>query len=91
MVIGRFTDVICSLCCVGTWPSISEVSLHRDLIVILNVMKAQISSDNCYSVLLFHIIYCFYFCLPFKIDTKEYNNRQNINICIRNLDFNKER
>ena len=26
-----------------------------------------------------------------KIDTKEYNNRQNINICIRNLDPNKER
>ena len=26
-----------------------------------------------------------------KTDTKEYNNRQNINICIRNLDPNKER
>ena len=26
-----------------------------------------------------------------KIKTKEHNNRQNINICIRNLDTNKER
>jgi len=26
-----------------------------------------------------------------KINTKEHNNRQNINICIRNLDTNKER
>jgi hypothetical protein len=26
-----------------------------------------------------------------KIDTKEHNNRQNINICIRNFDTNKER
>jgi hypothetical protein len=26
-----------------------------------------------------------------KTDTKEHNNRQNINICIRNLDTNKER
>ena len=26
-----------------------------------------------------------------KIKTKEHNNRQNFNICIRNLDTNKER
>jgi hypothetical protein len=26
-----------------------------------------------------------------KIKTKEHNNRQNVNICIRNLDTNKER
>ena len=26
-----------------------------------------------------------------KTETKEHNNRQNINICIRNLDTNKER
>jgi hypothetical protein len=26
-----------------------------------------------------------------KIDTTEHNNRQNVNICIRNLDANKER
>ena len=26
-----------------------------------------------------------------KIKTKEHNNRQNINICIRNWDTNKER
>jgi hypothetical protein len=26
-----------------------------------------------------------------KKDTKEHNNRQNINICIRNLNTNKER
>ena len=26
-----------------------------------------------------------------KIETKEHNNRQNVNICIRNLDTNKER
>jgi len=25
-----------------------------------------------------------------KIETKEHNNRQNVNICIRNLDTNKE-
>jgi hypothetical protein len=31
--------------------------------------------------------------LPFKVstcETKEHNNRQNVNICIRNLDSNKE-
>jgi len=26
-----------------------------------------------------------------KIKTKEHNNRQNVNICIRNWDTNKER
>ena len=26
-----------------------------------------------------------------KIDTKEHNNRQNVSICIRNLDTNKKR
>jgi len=26
-----------------------------------------------------------------KIDTTEHNNRQSVNICIRNLDINKER
>ena len=26
-----------------------------------------------------------------KIKTKEHNKRQNVNICIRNLDTNKER
>jgi hypothetical protein len=26
-----------------------------------------------------------------KTNTKEQNNRQNVNICIRNLDTNKER
>jgi len=26
-----------------------------------------------------------------KIETKEHNNRQSVNICIRNLDTNKER
>jgi hypothetical protein len=26
-----------------------------------------------------------------KTDTKEHNNRQNVNICVRNLDTNKER
>jgi hypothetical protein len=26
-----------------------------------------------------------------KTDTKEHNNRQNVNICIRNLDTNKKR
>jgi len=29
--------------------------------------------------------------LKTKIKTKEHNNRQNFNICIRNLDANKER
>jgi len=28
---------------------------------------------------------------PTKIKTKEHNNRQTINICIRNWDTNKER
>jgi len=68
MVIGSFMDVTShSLCCVGTWPPTSEVSLHRELIVILNVIEAQISSDNCYSVLSFLIIYCFYFCMPLPL------------------------
>ena len=26
-----------------------------------------------------------------KIKTKEHNNRQNVNMCIRNLDTNRER
>ena len=26
-----------------------------------------------------------------KIKTKEHNNRQNVNICIRNMDTNKDR
>ena len=26
-----------------------------------------------------------------NVKTKEHNNRQNVNICIRNLDTNKER
>jgi hypothetical protein len=26
-----------------------------------------------------------------KIDTEEHNNRQNVNICIRNLDTNRDR
>jgi len=29
--------------------------------------------------------------LKTKIKTKKHNNRQNFNICIRNLDTNKER
>jgi hypothetical protein len=29
--------------------------------------------------------------LKTKIDTKEHNNRQSVNICIRNLDTNKQR
>jgi hypothetical protein len=29
--------------------------------------------------------------LKIKVGTKEHNNRQNVNICIRNLDTNKER
>jgi hypothetical protein len=63
MVRGGFMDVTSSsLCCVGTWPPVSTFSLHRELIVILNVIKAQISSDNCHSVLLFLILYCI-FCL----------------------------
>ena len=68
MVSGGFMDVTSSnLCCVGTWPPIFEVSPCTELIVILNVIKSQISSDNRYSVLLFLIIYCFYFCLPFLL------------------------
>jgi len=68
MVSGSFMDVTSSsLSCVGTWPPIFEVSLCRELIVILNVIKAQISSNNRYSVLLFLIIYCFYLCLPFLL------------------------
>jgi len=63
-VSGSFMDVtLSSLCCVGTWPPISEVSLHRKLIVILNVTKDQILSDNCYSVLLFYNLLLLFLCV----------------------------
>ena len=68
MVTGGVIDVTsCILCWVGTWPPIYEVSLHRDLILLLNVIKAQISSDNCYSVFLFLIFYCIFFVISVKV------------------------
>jgi len=57
---------------------------------IFNKLLRRAEAVSC-SVVLFYIVIFRNINPKTKIKTKEHNNRQNVNICIRNMDTNKER